>query len=167
MGQGSNRTHPTCPVTRRQGHERRPRRNDPANEPRVRRAEAANEADCIIGAGIASIGDYRFHEGLLGVRGSGSDLAQRTNIPVPGADSRCVRQGPRHAPGRCDLQSQSRRIHHPQDRDGKYRCGLASAPGPQDAKGGLPGVAKVPRAECAVDLPCVAGRLAIAVYRTS
>ena len=25
----------------------------------------------------------------------------------------------------------------------------------------------MPRAECAVDLPCVAGRLAIAVYRTS
>jgi hypothetical protein len=70
VGQGSNRTHPTCPVTRRQGHERRPRRNDPANEPQVRRAEAANEADRIIGASIASIGDYRFHEGLLGVRGS-------------------------------------------------------------------------------------------------
>jgi hypothetical protein len=33
-------------------------------------------------------------------------------------------------------------------------------------KGGLSGVAKVPRAERAVDLPCAADRLAIAVYRT-
>jgi hypothetical protein len=86
VGQGSDRTHPTCPVTRRYGHERRSRRNDPANEPQVRRAEAANEADRIIGASIASIGDYRFHEGLFGVRGSGSDLSQRTKIP--GARSR-------------------------------------------------------------------------------
>jgi hypothetical protein len=45
-------------------------------------------------------------------------------------------------------------------------CGPASAPAPQDAKGGLFGVAEVPRAERAVDLPCAAGRLAIAVYRT-
>jgi hypothetical protein len=37
---------------------------------------------------------------------------------------------------------------------------------PRDAKAGLSVVAKVPRAECAVDLPCAAGRLAIAVYRT-
>jgi len=77
-----------------------------------------------------------------------------------------VRQGLRRAPGKCDLQSQSQRVHHRQDRDGRHRRGLASAPGPQAARVGLSGVAKVPRAECAVDLPCVAGRLAIAVYRT-
>jgi hypothetical protein len=35
------------------------------------------------------------------------------------------------------------------------------APAPQDAKAGLSVVAKAPRAECAVDLPCAAGRLAI------
>ena len=52
----------------------------------VRRAEAANEADPITGASIALIGGYQFHEGLFGVRGSGSDLAQRTKIP--GARSR-------------------------------------------------------------------------------
>jgi len=56
--------------------------------------------------------------------------------------------------------------HRHRDRDGKHRCGPASAPAPQDAKAGLSVVAKVPRAECAVDLPCAAGRLAIAVYRT-
>jgi hypothetical protein len=38
--------------------------------------------------------------------------------------------------------------------DGKHRCGHARAPAPQDAKAGLSVVAKVPRAECAVDLPC-------------
>jgi hypothetical protein len=36
----------------------------------------------------------------------------------------------------------------------------------KDAKGGLFGFAEVPRTERAVDLPCAAGRLAIAVYRT-
>jgi hypothetical protein len=78
-----------------------------------------------------------------------------------------VRQDPRHAPDRCDLQSQSRRVHRHQDRDGKHRCGPASVPDPQDATGGLSGVAEVPQAECAAGLPCVAGRLAIAVYLTS
>ena len=53
-----------------------------------------------------------------------------------------------------------------QHRDGKHRCGPASARGPQDAKGGQSRVAKGSRAESVVDLPCAARRLAIAVYRT-
>ena len=47
-----------------------------------------------------------------------------------------LRQGPRHALGRFDLRSRFRRVHCHQHRDGKHRCGPASAPAPQDAKGG-------------------------------
>jgi hypothetical protein len=112
-------------------------------------------ADCASGADIVDPGGL-----ALGARRRPAGRRRRESTAV-------VRQGPRHAPGRCDLLSQSQRVHRHQDRDGKHRCGLASAPGPQDARGGLSAIAEVPRAECAVDLPCVAGRLAIAVYRTS
>ena len=47
-----------------------------------------------------------------------------------------LRQGHRHALDRFDLRSRSRRVHCHQHRDRKHRYGPASAPGPQDAKGG-------------------------------
>ena len=47
-----------------------------------------------------------------------------------------LRQGPRHALGRFDLRSRFRRVHCHQHRAGKHRCGPASAPAPQAAKGG-------------------------------
>jgi hypothetical protein len=99
------------------------------------------------------VADYQF----MGADPNSKSPSQHLKVLGRREPTAVVRQGPRHALGRCDLQSQSRRVHRHQDRDGKHRCGLASAPGPQDAKGGLSGVAKVPRAECAVDLPCVAG----------
>ena len=85
------------------------------------------------------------------------------SVPLrnPRADGGLSRQArSRHALGRRDPQSQSRRVHRHRDRDEKRRCGPASAPAPQDAKSGLSGVAEMPHAERAVDLPCAAGRLA-------
>ena len=74
-----------------------------------------------------------------------------------------LRQGPRDALGRFDLRSRFRRVHCHRHRDGKHRCGPASARGPQAAKRGQSWLAKVLRSESAVDLPCAAHRLAIAV----
>ena len=57
-------------------------------------------------------------------------------VKLPLLSCRALRQGPRHALGRFDLRSRFRRVHCHQHRDGKHRCGPASAPAPQDAKGG-------------------------------
>ena len=121
---------------------------------------------------------YQLNRPNVVVKSDGGNLSHRTNgeFAVSGsnailqyvADLNPIPSGevPRHALDRFDLRSQSRRVHFHQHRDRKHRCGPASAPGPQDAKDGQSGVAKVPRAESAVDLPCAARRLAIAVYRT-
>jgi len=57
-------------------------------------------------------------------------------VKLPLLCCRALRQGPRHALGRFDLRSRFRRVHRHQHRGGKHRCGPASAPAPQDTKGG-------------------------------
>jgi hypothetical protein len=68
------------------------------------------------------------------IRPPGSWHNLRASFRLPSLQA--LRQDPRHALGRFDLRSRFRRVHCLQYRDGKHRCGPASAPGPQDAKGG-------------------------------
>ena len=85
--------------------------------------------------------------GYLGMRGCPEEGGPNVPIRPPGSwhnlrasfrlpSLQALRQDPRHALDRFDLRSRFRRVHCHQHRDGKHRCGPASALGPQDAKGG-------------------------------